>query len=46
MSFLRPGGRGEYEDNFVAYYAARADNLRKTAYLLCGDWHIAENQVH
>ena len=43
MAFLRLGGRREYEDEFVAYYAARAGQLRKTAYLLCGDWHLAED---
>jgi RNA polymerase sigma-70 factor (sigma-E family) len=43
MNVLRRGGGREYEDDFVAYYAARADNLRSTAYLLCGDWHLAED---
>jgi RNA polymerase sigma-70 factor (sigma-E family) len=31
------------DDDFVAFYTARADHLRKTAYLLCGDWHLAED---
>ena len=36
--------RGRAPDHeFVAYYAARADHLRNTAYLLCGDWHLAED---
>jgi RNA polymerase sigma-70 factor (sigma-E family) len=35
--------RRAYEDEFVAYYAARAGQLRSTAYLLCGDWHLAED---
>ncbi|MFL6129048.1 MAG: SigE family RNA polymerase sigma factor [Mycobacteriales bacterium] len=30
-------------DGFVAYYAARYRALRRTAYLLCGDWHEAED---
>jgi RNA polymerase sigma-70 factor (sigma-E family) len=32
-----------YEDEFVAYYRARADHLRTTAFLLCGDWHQAQD---
>jgi RNA polymerase sigma-70 factor (sigma-E family) len=39
---LRRGGHAP-EDEFVAFYAARADHLRNTAYLLCGDWHLAED---
>jgi RNA polymerase sigma factor (sigma-70 family) len=31
------------DDEFVAFYAARADHLRRTAYLLCGDWHLAQD---
>lgn len=27
----------------MAYYTARADILRRTAYVLCGDWHLAED---
>lgn len=42
MGQLRRGGRG-YDDEFVAYYSARASHLRNTAYLLCGDWHLAED---
>jgi RNA polymerase sigma-70 factor (sigma-E family) len=30
-------------DDFDAYFAARAHALRATAYLLCGDWHRAED---
>ncbi len=43
MGQLRRGGRG-YDDEFVAYYSARASHLRNTAYLLCGDWHLAEER--
>ncbi len=32
-----------YEDEFCTYYAARGGMLRNTAYLLCGDWHLAED---
>jgi RNA polymerase sigma-70 factor (sigma-E family) len=28
---------------FVSYYQARAEHLRTTAYLLCGDWHLAQD---
>src|SRR3954451_17983662 len=31
------GRRGTPDDEFMAYYAARAEHLRSTAYLLCGD---------
>jgi RNA polymerase sigma-70 factor (sigma-E family) len=31
------------EDEFASYYTARAAQLRSTAYLLCGDWHLAED---
>jgi RNA polymerase sigma-70 factor (sigma-E family) len=31
------------DDDFVAYYNARARQLRTTAYLLCGDWHLAQD---
>ena len=37
------GHRRGYEDEFVTYYAARAAQLRNTAFLLCGDWHLAED---
>jgi RNA polymerase sigma-70 factor (sigma-E family) len=28
---------------FTAYFRARRDVVRRTAYLLCGDWHFAED---
>jgi RNA polymerase sigma-70 factor (sigma-E family) len=31
------------DDDFVSYYNARAEHLRTTAYLLCGDWHLAQD---
>jgi RNA polymerase sigma-70 factor (sigma-E family) len=31
------------DDEFVAYYTARVAAVRKVAYLLCGDWHTAED---
>jgi RNA polymerase sigma-70 factor (sigma-E family) len=30
---------------FAEYFAARSDAMRATAYLLCGDWHRAEDLV-
>ena len=32
-----------WEREFVDYVAARAGALRTTAYLLCGNWHQAED---
>ena len=43
MGLLRRGDRRDFEDDFAAFYAARADNLRNTAYLLSGDWHLAQD---
>lgn len=42
MGFLGFGARRR-ETEFVAYYEARAAAVRKTAYVLCGDWHLAED---
>ncbi|UVS82393.1 SigE family RNA polymerase sigma factor [Actinokineospora sp. UTMC 2448] len=33
------------DGEFADYFAARADVMRGTAYLLCGDWHRAEDLV-
>jgi RNA polymerase sigma-70 factor (sigma-E family) len=33
------------EDEYVAYVTARGSALRRTAYLLCGDWHRADDIV-
>ena len=33
----------ERDSEFTAYYAARGTTMRNTAYLLCGDWHLAED---
>ena len=42
MGLLRSDQRAG-DDDFVAYYVARADHLRATAYLLCGDWDLAQD---
>lgn len=31
------------QEEFAAYYAARREKVRRTAYLLCGDWHFADD---
>jgi DNA-directed RNA polymerase specialized sigma24 family protein len=31
------------EEEFAKYFAARRDAVRRTAYLLCGDWHRADD---
>lgn len=31
------------EQEFAAYFARRQDAVRRTAYLLCGDWHRADD---
>jgi RNA polymerase sigma-70 factor (sigma-E family) len=36
---------GDTDAAFTAYATARAPALRRTAYLLCGDWHLAEDLV-
>jgi RNA polymerase sigma-70 factor (sigma-E family) len=35
----------ERDTAFAEYYATRAEVMRGTAYLLCGDWHRAEDLV-
>jgi len=35
----------ESDTAFAEYYATRAEVMRGTAYLLCGDWHRAEDLV-
>ncbi|MFR9778521.1 SigE family RNA polymerase sigma factor [Micromonospora sp. MS34] len=36
---------GDRDAAFADYFAARSDAMRGTAYLLCGDWHRAEDLV-
>lgn len=43
MGLLGFGGARRRDADFVAYYEARAVAVRKTAYVLCGDWHLAED---
>jgi len=37
--------RGNKDEAFAEYFVARSDSMRGTAYLLCGDWHRAEDLV-
>ncbi|PRX47473.1 RNA polymerase sigma-70 factor (sigma-E family) [Prauserella shujinwangii] len=31
------------EQEFTEYFAAKRDSVRRTAYMLCGDWHRADD---
>jgi RNA polymerase sigma-70 factor (sigma-E family) len=31
------------EQEFAEYFAAKRDSVRRTAYMLCGDWHRADD---
>ncbi len=35
----------EDETSFREYFGSRLDSLRRTAYLMCGDWHAADDAV-
>ncbi|WP_307853605.1 SigE family RNA polymerase sigma factor [Paractinoplanes toevensis] len=37
--------KADWELQFVEYFRARAQPLRRLAYSLCGDWHTAEDLV-
>lgn len=37
--------KADREAEFTAYVAARRPHLRRTAFLICGDWHAAEDLV-
>ncbi|MFL6076463.1 MAG: SigE family RNA polymerase sigma factor [Mycobacteriales bacterium] len=37
--------KADWQADYVAYFHARAHHLRRTAYLLCNDWHVAEDLV-
>jgi len=42
---VRPGVVADAEQEFDAYFRARRDAVRRTAYLLCGDWHRADDHA-
>ncbi len=35
--------RNDRDRDFVEYYLARGTRMRNSAYLMCGDWHLAED---
>ena len=37
--------RADADEEFTAYAAESATRLRRTAYLLCGDWQRAEDEL-
>ena len=37
--------RSDRDEAFTEYVVARRAHLRRTAYLICGDWHAAEDLV-
>lgn len=37
------GNDDEHRRRFNEYFAARHDTVRRTAYLICGDWHWADD---
>ena len=39
------GDQGAGEPEFDAYFRARRGAVRRTAYLLCGDWHRADDHA-
>jgi RNA polymerase sigma-70 factor (sigma-E family) len=42
-SLARRRQRAAGDEEFTAFVAATAPRLRRTAYLLCGDWHLAQD---
>jgi RNA polymerase sigma-70 factor (sigma-E family) len=42
LRWRRRDGQGR-DAEFVAFYAARGDHISNTAYLMCGDWHLAHD---
>lgn len=43
MGWTGRGNREKQDAEFTEYATARAARLRETAYLLCGDWHRAQD---
>jgi RNA polymerase sigma-70 factor (sigma-E family) len=41
----RSGGRADRDQEFTEYATAAAPRLRDTAYLMCRDWHLADDLV-
>lgn len=45
MRSLRNGISPEHTDEFRAFVTGSQGHLRRSAYVLCGDWHLAEDIV-
>lgn len=45
MGWTGRGGHARHDAEFTEYAMARTARLRETAYLLCGDWHRAQDLV-
>ncbi|MEY9861298.1 RNA polymerase sigma-70 factor (sigma-E family) [Catenulispora sp. GAS73] len=45
MRSLRKGTSPEYQEEFRAFVTGSQGHLRRSAYVLCGDWHFAEDLV-
>ena len=45
MAGVRGASREQSDADFRTFMAARAPGLRRTAYVMCGDWHHAEDLV-
>ena len=43
LAALRSGGRVTSAEEFTEFAAAVSPQLRRSAFLLCGDWHTAED---
>ena len=39
---MRPEQDEEARRQYTEFFAARYDVVRRTAYLMCGDWHWAD----
>jgi RNA polymerase sigma-70 factor (sigma-E family) len=42
---MESDGMSDRDSAFAEYFSARSEAMRRTAYLLCGDWHRAEDLV-
>ncbi|GAA1989142.1 SigE family RNA polymerase sigma factor [Catenulispora subtropica] len=45
MRSLRKGTSPELQEEFRAFVTGSQGHLRRSAYVLCGDWHLAEDLV-
>jgi hypothetical protein len=45
LDMTAPTESAYFRSAFRAYAAARRADLRRTAYLLCGDWYLADDPL-